>query len=289
MELNLPVFAYGGYSHSVSQQLPKLGESLKEVPYKLPRRADRLTQLSMLGLANLPNCEKLDRETHLVLATGDANLSSTIANNEQIFESGSTPTPIGFINTVNNSTAFHICVTLGIQGQAITLSRDHCSLEAAIQTASTLQHSSESPILLGTADEIPKDTHQHRRRLNLSDDALLAEGSFWFQCGHAHNNLPAIATIKYCGPMANFEAVAGFFSARQITHHLLGDLIQDSPLKQRELPGQRVDTLSRGHYLTQNAYYLQNWLDNAQPGERLGMLNGSVGTQRLSVTLIEKH
>jgi hypothetical protein len=289
MELSLPLFAYGGYRHTIEQQLPQLNDQLKSAPYKLPRRSDRLTQLCLLGLSNTPNCQRVSEHTHLVLASGDANLSSTIINSEQIFASGSIPNPIGFINTVNNSTAYHICVTLGTHGQAISVSRDHCSLEAGFQIASALQHSSASPILLGTVDEIPKDTAQHRRRLNLPHDRPLAEGSFWFQCGHPPQDEQALATIEYCGPITSQEAIAPFFRTRRVTHHLLGDFIQNSSMKDIELPGEPFAIKNFGHYLTQNADYLQTWLERAQPGERLGMVNGTAGSRRLSVTLVVKH
>jgi hypothetical protein len=290
MKLKLPLFAYGGYSHFVSQQLPKLIDQLKEAPYKLPRRADRLTQLSLLGLSNTPGCDQLKTDTHLVLASGDANLSSTISNNEQIFASGTIPNPIGFLNTVNNATAYHICVTLGIQGQAITVSRDHCSLEAGIQIAATLQHSSPVPILLGTVDEVPKDPEQHRLRLNLNQQAPLAEGSFWFHCGHPQHAEPPLALILHCGAKSGFNDVIDFFREHRITHHLLGDKILNSELGGLDqLPGKRVTPTSQGHYLTQNAYYLQYWLASARQGDRLGMLNSTAGSHRLSVTLIEKQ
>jgi hypothetical protein len=289
MDLNLPLYAYGGFSHSVEQQLPKLGDLLKATPYKLPRRSDRLTQLSLLGLHHTPGGSELSSKTHLILASGDANLNSTIQNNEQIFDSGTLPNPIGFINTVNNSTAYHICVTLGIQGQATSVSRDHCSLEAGLQIAGSLQLSDPAPILLGTVDEIPNDPDQHRQRLKMSLNAPLAEGSFWFHCGHPQHQEPAIASIEFCGSIGNSRQVGDFFRQRQVSHHLLGDLIQKSPLSGIELPGVRFDTKSCGHYLTQNADYLQHWLDQAKPGERLGMLNGTAGSDRLTVTLILKH
>ncbi|MEJ2620002.1 MAG: hypothetical protein P8163_06995 [Candidatus Thiodiazotropha sp.] len=289
MDLNLPLYAYGGYSHTVEQQLPKLADLLKATPYTLPRRADRLTQLSLLGLHRTPGDTALNSKTHLILASGDANLNSTILNNEQIFASGTLPNPIGFINTVNNSTAYHICVTLGIQGQATSVSRDHCSLEAGLQIAGTLQHRDPAPILLGTVDEIPNDPDQHRQRLKISPNAPLAEGSFWFHCGHPQHQQPAIATIEFCGSIGDRSQVADFFRQRQISHHLLGDLIQKSVELGIELPGERLATQSRGHYLTQNADYLQHWLDHAKPGERLGMLNTTVGSERITVTLILKH
>ncbi|MCG7939055.1 MAG: hypothetical protein N0C88_09430 [Candidatus Thiodiazotropha lotti] len=289
MDLNLSLFAYGGFSHTVEQQLPDLNEPLKAVSHKLPRRSDRLTQLCLLGLRHTPDSDTFEAGTHLVLASGDANLNSTILNSEQIFDSGTLPNPIGFINTVNNSTAYHLCVSLGIQGQAISVSRDHCSLEAGLQIAATLQHSDPSPILLGTVDEIPNDPQQHRRRLHMPPTTPLAEGSFWFHCGHPQQQEPPIATIEYCGPMRDSRNVGDFLRERQISHHLLGDLLRESALSEIQLPGERLVTQSQGHYLTQNADYLQRWLDSARPGERLGLLNNTSGSKRLTVTLILKR
>ncbi|MCG7942204.1 MAG: hypothetical protein JAY61_03755 [Candidatus Thiodiazotropha taylori] len=289
MDLNLSLFAYGGFSQTVDRQLPDLNQALKALPYKLPRRSDRLTQLSLLGLHQSSGDAGFDAGTHLVLASGDANLNSTILNSEQIFDSGTLPNPIGFINTVNNSTAYHICVTLGIQGQAISVSRDHCSLEAGLQIAATLQHSDPSPILLGTVDEVPNDPDQHRQRLNMPAATPLAEGSFWFHCGHPQQQEPALATIEYCGPLRDSGRIEEFLEQRQISHHLIGDFLHNSAVSEMQLPGERLVTQSLGHYLTQNADYLQQWLDQAQPGERLGMLNGTAGSDRLTVTLILKH
>ncbi|MCG8017052.1 MAG: hypothetical protein JAY97_12625 [Candidatus Thiodiazotropha sp. 'RUGA'] len=289
MDLNLSLFSYGGFSQTVEQQLPDLNQALKALPYKLPRRSDRLTQLSLLGLHQSCGDGSFDAGTHLVLASGDANLNSTILNSEQIFDSGTLPNPIGFINTVNNSTAYHICVTLGIQGQAISVSRDHCSLEAGLQIAATLQHSDPSPILLGTVDEVPNDPDQHRQRLDMPATTPLAEGSFWFHCGHPQQQQAALATIEYCGPMRDSRRIDEFLHQRQISHHLIGDFLRNSAVNEMQLPGERLDTQNLGHYLTQNADYLQQWLDQAQPGERLGMLNGTAGSDRLTVTLILKH
>ncbi|MBV2091906.1 MAG: hypothetical protein KUF72_13575 [Candidatus Thiodiazotropha sp. (ex Ctena orbiculata)] len=289
MDLNLSLFAYGGFSQTVDRQLPDLNQALKALPYKLPRRSDRLTQLSLLGLHQSCGEGSFDAATHLVLASGDANLNSTILNSEQIFDSGTLPNPIGFINTVNNSTAYHICVTLGIQGEAISVSRDHCSLEAGLQIAATLQHSDLSPILLGTVDEVPNDPEQHRQRLNIPAATPLAEGSFWFHCGHPQRQETALATIEYCGPMRDSRRIEEFLHERQISHHLIGDFLQNSAVSEIQLPGERLVTQSLGHYLTQNADYLQRWLDQARPGERLGMLNGTAGSDRLTVTLILKH
>ena len=289
MELNLPLFTFGGFSQSVTDRLPELNGPLKGTPFKLPRRSDRLTQLSLLGLTGTPGCEGLEADTHLVLASGDANLSSTIINSEQVFASRVIPNPIGFINTVNNSTAYHISQALGIHGQTVTVSRDYCSFEAGIQIAATLQHSSRSPILLGTVDEVPKDPDQHRRRLKLAGETPLAEGSFWFRCGHPQGSETPLARILYCGPMADIGEIAILFKERRVTHHLYGDPITDTPSTKEELPGLPVQPANQGHYLTQNAHYAQTWLANARPGERLGMVNKTTGSRRLSVTLIEKQ
>jgi hypothetical protein len=289
MKMNLPLFAFGGYSHSVPDQLPSLNQALKTSQFKAPRRSDRLTQLSLLGLAATQGYERLNNNTQLILASGDANLNSTILNNEQIFANNTIPNPIGFINTVNNSTAFHISQTLGITGQAITVSRDYCSLEAGFQIAATLQHNSAIPILLGTADEVPNNPEQHRRRLKLPEEAPLAEGSFWFYCGHPQQSETPLACIHFCGLLQNPQELPELFETHGITHYLFADGCQDNHPALQEIPGRLIVLPSQGHYLTQNAYYLQYWLKEALPGKGLGIFNQTQGSQRVSITLIEKY
>ncbi|MET0068360.1 MAG: hypothetical protein ABW076_18600 [Candidatus Thiodiazotropha sp.] len=287
MQLNLPIYAFGGFSQSIGQQLPGLLEALKASPLKPPRRSDRLTQLSLLGLSATPGHSHLNPETQLVLASGDVNLDSTIQNNEQIFAQHSIPNPIAFINTVNNSTAFHICQALHIGGQVTTVSRGDCSLEAGLQVADTLREAHKLPILLGSVDEVPRDTAQHRRRLKLDPDEPLAEGSFWFHCGHPQHDESPRAWVRFCGPLENPQDLPAWCREQHTTHTLCANGLQLPLSLVDQLPGSRVAISSEGLMPTQNARHLQTWLATAHSGDRLVMLNQTPGSPRLCVTLIE--
>ncbi len=287
MELNLPLYGFGGFSQCIRDQLPELNEPLKAIPLKPPRRSDRLTQLSLLGLAATPGHEHLNPHTQLILASGDANLSSTIQNNEQIFAQHSIPNPIAFINTVNNSTAFHVSQALRIGGQVTTVSRGDCSLEAGFQIADTLRLEQDLPILLGAVDEVPNEPDPHRRRLGLSPGEPLAEGSFWFHCGHPQHAEPPRAWVRFCGPFEDPEALPAWCRQQQTTHILTADGIDEPQTLISRLPGEWIAPASEGIMPIQNALHLQNWLACAGPGERLIMINRTPGSRRLCVTLVE--
>jgi hypothetical protein len=284
MQLDLPIIAIGGYNHRVDKKLPDLTPILKESPLKTPRRADRLTLLSLAGLARFPAAQVLPRETQMILASGDANLDSTISISEQIFADKLTPNPISFINSVNNVTAFHVSAALGIQGQEISLSRGRCSLEAAWQLADSLLQDDDGPILLGTLDEIPGNPAQHRQRMKLPEGTPLGEGSHWFLCGHNRAEEKPLARVRFCGAVEGIDVAGEIFERYNISHLLnLTDLPQSS-LKQ---PTELVSPRERSHYPTQNAADIVQWLSANPAGSCLGMLNHNSHRSSLTVSVIE--
>ncbi len=287
MELNLPLYGFGGFSQCVGEQLPELSGALKSSPLKPPRRSDRLTQLSLLGLAATPGNNNLNPQTQLILASGDANLSSTIQNNEQIFAQHSIPNPIAFINTVNNSTAFHISQALRIGGQVTTVSRGDCSLEAGFQIADTLRLEQTLPILLGSVDEVPDDPQRHRHRHKLDQHEPLGEGSYWFHCGHPQHSESPRAWVRFCGPLEDPESLPEWCRQQAPTHILSVNGHLEPSHRIEQIPGEWVTVDSLGRMPTQNAHHLQEWLVSAHPGERLLMINRTPGSRRLCLTLIE--
>ncbi len=284
MQLDLPIIAIGGYSHRLEERLPDLTSILKTSPLKTPRRADRLTQLSLAGLAQFPAVNSLSQETRLILASGDANLESTISICEQIFAHELSPNPISFINSVNNVTAFHVSATLGIRGENISLSRGRCSLEAAWQLADSLLQDEQSPILLGTVDEIPGNPTQHRQRMKLPEETPLGEGSHWFLCGNSPAEETPIARVRYCGAVEDMDAAVEIFEGYAISHLLnLTDLPPPSLKQSTEL----VSPLERSHYPTQNAEDIIHWLSKNSGQQCLGMLNRNPHRSSLTVSIIE--
>jgi hypothetical protein len=284
MQLDLPIIAIGGYSHRVEETLPDLSAILKESPLKTPRRADRLTLLSLAGLARFPAARALPRETQMILASGDANLDSTISISEQIFADRLTPNPINFINSVNNVTAFHVSAALGIQGQEISLSRGRCSLEAAWQLADSLLQDDDSPILLGTVDEVPGNPDQHRQRMKLPEGRPLGEGSHWFLCARNLAEERPMARVRFCGAVEGIDAALEIFEGYGVSHLLnLTDLPQPSLKQSLEL----VSPLQRSHYPTQNADDIVQWLSANPAGSYLGMLNRNPHRSSLTISVIE--
>jgi hypothetical protein len=286
MILDLPIYAWGGFGHRVLDRPPRLKPLLDACPWRAPRRSDRLTQLGLLGLAACPGTEDVSRETPLILASGEANLASTIQTNEQIFVEHRLPSPISFINSVNNSTAFHLHQTLGIDGPTLTVARDECSLEAALQIAALWQHEHALPLLVGTVDEAPDDIDLHRSRMAYPRDAILGEGSYWLRCGTAPGEAEAAARIRFCGSLTDARAAEAFCREQNISHHILTE--QVDPARFSRLPGERLEPPSPGRYSTQNGYYLVAGLAQLAKGERLCLINRKRRSSRFSLTLIDR-
>jgi hypothetical protein len=284
MRLDLPIIAMGGFSHQVEETLPNLNDALKASPLKAPRRADRLTQLSLIGLSRFPAAQTLPPETPLILASGDANLDSTIRICEQIYAEQMTPNPISFINSVNNATAFHLSSALAIRGQGVTISRGQCSLEAAWQLADSLLQADGSPILVGTVDEIPGNPEQHRQRMQLPQQTTLGEGSHWFLCGRSDHDRQPIARVVFCGSVEDIAEANSVFSRYRISHLL--SLCDHQP--RLKGPVEIITPMQRLHYPTQNADDTIQWLRGSSTGSCLGMVNRNPQRKRLTISVIER-
>jgi len=288
MKLDLPIYAWGGFSQRVADKPGKLKTLLDAGPWRAPRRSDRLTQLGLLGLAACPGTAELARGTPLILASGEANLTSTIQTNEQIFIQQGIPSPISFINSVNNSSAFHLNTTLGIDGPTLTVARDECSLEAALQIAAVWQHEHPMPMLVGTVDEAPEDLQRHRTRMGYPQETILGEGSFWFLCGRGQSDVKAAARVRFCGSLSDQQTALDFMQAQHISHCLLSESLDPAQFPPDRLPGRRLEPASPGRYSTQNGYLLATGLDGLSTGDRLCLINRKRRSSRISLTIIDR-
>lgn len=288
MRLDLPIYACGGFSHLVTEQLPSLKACFEGSPWRAPRRSDRLTQLGLLGLTACTGTNNLAADTPLILASSESTLSSTIQINEQIYLNNSIPNPFGFINSVNNSTAFYLNQTLGIAGRSLTVARDQCSLEAALQIAALWQHEHQGPLLVGTVDELPEDLQQHRIRMQYHDDALLGEGSFWFLCGAALPGDNPMAIVRSCGSLPDPESAIECMYSNGVSHFIVLETAEAEHISIDELPGTAVELPSPGLFSTQNGYYLIKGLERLSKGDRLCLINSKRRSARLSLTIIER-
>jgi hypothetical protein len=288
LKLNLPIYACGGISHQVTDVPPRLKPQIDATAFRLPRRSDRLTQLGLLGLSACAGTDNLAHDTPLILASGEANLSSTIQINEQIFVDKTVPSPISFINSVNNSTAFYLNQILGTNGRTLTVSRDEGSLEAAFQIASIWQHEHQTPLLVGTVDEVPADPRLHKIRMQYPQETILGEGSYWFYCGSGQTDTRAIATIGYCGSLGSPRAVIDCMQANDISHFIITETIGNSLSSPDGFPGEQIELPSPGLFATQNGYYLAKGLEKLSKGDRLCLINGKRRSSRISLTIIDR-
>ena len=100
------------------------------------------------------------------------------------------PKPFNFINTLGSSAGFYVARNLGLQGQNFFISRHGASFEATLMAAfADFAAGAAQQALVGAVEEVTLPLAQHRQRLDLRDDAVVAEGSLWLLL-EAHANAP---------------------------------------------------------------------------------------------------
>jgi len=97
-----------------------------------------------------------------------------------IFRDRTAPGPIQFINAVSNSVSFYVMQDHSLHGQNLLISREVHAFEAALDlAASDLLAGRTGQALVGMVDELTHPLAHQCRRLNVSADTSLGEGSHW--------------------------------------------------------------------------------------------------------------
>lgn len=160
---------------------PDLAKRLSEVCKGRYRRIDRFTQLSLLGVNDCVRTIKLPVQTALYLASSTGPAENNIRLQKQVIGEGEAPSPVQFINSVTNSASFYLMKEHDLSGQNLFVARHRFSFQAALELASVDLVSARVDIaLVGIVDEITHPLAHQKRRLNLSEDATMGEGSHWF-------------------------------------------------------------------------------------------------------------
>jgi len=148
------------------------------------RRIDRFIQLSLLGSGlcaeRAADSIELQNTTDLYMASAQAAIGNTVEVQQQIFKQHQHAKPVNFINTLSNTAGYYVARNLGLNRRNLFVSRGSNSFEAALQLiALDFASGVSQQALLGVVDECLEPLDEHRQRLGLSADAVLAEGSHW--------------------------------------------------------------------------------------------------------------
>lgn len=220
----MKILAHGHYSETVDEILPPLKELVKETTGESVRRIGRFIQLALIGTGRcLQSCRiKAPADTAVYLTSGRGDLEITLDVLTQMVEHGLPPKPLSFINTVSNSACFYIAKYFSLHGRSQFVTRRHAPLESALQLAALdLQTGAIKTALVGSVDICTEPLADHRKRLDVTDDVAIGEGSHWFLLADNDyvNNLDtgtALATIDDVTLLPDQEALQQWLHAN---HH----------------------------------------------------------------------
>ena len=178
------IIAQSDIQHLVTDELPGLGNAIRDLLGRRVRRIDRYIELCLLGALHCTKETSLPAETGLFLASQNSAIGSVVTVMESIIDEHYPPKPFDFVNTLGNSACFHIAQLLGLTGKSIALSREGFSFEAGLQHALLdLQSGQIQPALVGCVDEALLPLSLHRVRIacdtNISIERPLGENSSW--------------------------------------------------------------------------------------------------------------
>lgn len=218
----MKIIAHGHYSESAADVLPPLKELVKETTGESVRRVGRFIQLALIGAGRCLKSsdfqqQKIPADTAVYLTSGRGDLEITLDVLEQMVEHGLPPKPLSFINTVSNSACFYIAKHFSLHGRNQFVTRRHAPLECALQLAALdLQTGAVGTALVGSVDICTVPLVDHRKRLGVSSDTPVGEGSHWFLLADSLYADAALATIDEVATFRDIETLQQWLTEQKI-------------------------------------------------------------------------
>jgi hypothetical protein len=186
------IIAQSDIQHLVTDELPDLGNAIRDLLGRRVRRIDRYIELCLLGALRCTQECSPPAETGLFLASQNNSIGSVVTVMESILDEHYPPKPFDFVNTLGNSACFYVAQLLGLSGKSIVLSREGFSFEAGLQHALLDLHSGQlQTALVGCVDEALLPLSSHRVRIasdkEMPIEGPLGENSSWLLLSN-HNS-----------------------------------------------------------------------------------------------------
>lgn len=183
MKTSTNVIAAHSFTHTIerdAQQLPSLKHDIAALCGGRVRRVDRYIELCLAGALRCVAGHQLPADTAVYLATRSGAVETSSQATRSIVQLQQAPKPLHFVNTLGNTACFYLTRSLGVHGQALVVSQEHLSFEAALFQASIdLALGVVDTALVGGIDEVTLPVSQHATRLDATGSEPLLEGSHW--------------------------------------------------------------------------------------------------------------
>ncbi len=255
---SLKILSTGGVHFTAENTTSDLRPMVREACGKVFRRTNRFIDLALIGAnrcANgsskrpLPACP-------VYTATGQCSLSDTVELMHQIQTKHQTPMPFTFINVSSNTAGFYIGQSLALEGENMTVSRETFPFEAALELAwFGLMEGRIREALVGGVDELTRPLDHHRRRLRLSKDAPIGEGSHWLHLGTDGEFVAEITRLARFTDESRFCETATAWGMDKMTWLAGGNGVDEAMLERLET---RLETGRRFDYISSAGYYESN-------------------------------
>jgi len=191
------ICALGDYSSPVHDEPPVLKSLVREALGESVRRIDRFIELALIGVGRCISAERLPEGTGVYTGSARGDLQVTLDVVEPLFRSGQRPKPLSFVNTVSNATNFYIARQFGLAGPSNFVSHLHFAFESALDLAVVSMEAGRlHSALVGSVDVVTAPVAEHRRRLGVSEDTVVGEGSHWIWLRQGARPADALAELQ---------------------------------------------------------------------------------------------
>lgn len=180
------------------------------------RQASHLVELAAIGsqLCLKRLAQPAPHDTAVYVGTGLAEVRKTNALFYQVLPPGpGLASPFDFINAANNMAAFYVAKLGNFRARNLTVTQEEFSFEAALKLAvEDLKRGRCRQALVGGLDENAQPRANHMRRIALTPEQILGEGSGWLYLSRAPQR--AIGEIVAVEDLGANRAPAGFLAGR---------------------------------------------------------------------------
>lgn len=285
------ICAMGDYCEPVHDEPPALKPLVREVLGQPVRRIDRFIELALIGAGRCVGGEWLPRGTGVYTSSARGDLQVTLDVVEPLFREGQVPKPLSFVNTVSNATNFYVARHFELEGPSNSVSHLRFAFESALELAvMDMETGRIDSALVGSVDVVTAPVTEHRQRLGLTEDTVVAEGSHWAWLRVGKRPAGALAqllTVRQFGRPAEFTDWLAATPLPRDTSLLVSDSAPLDDIESRAGLALCAPAPGPGYYGSRSGAALGEFLRRFQE-EYLLHVNVEPGDDRLAVMLARR-
>ena len=289
--------ATGDYCEAVSDESTSLKPLVREALGEPVRRIGRFIQLALIGSGRCVNQTAIDPDSGVYTSSARGDLDVTLEVVESLFRHGMQPKPLSFVNSVSNAPNFYVAKHFGLAGRSNFVCSAYLAFESALELAWVdMQAGYMDSALVGSVDVATWPIADHRRRLLVSEDTTIAEGSHWLWLQRsqqpptgAPGEVVAVRQFNNSEDLLGWQAAqsldpedVGLVGGQFLTAEMLTEISHKSGLEQ--LPQAPEPP---GYYDSQSGAAISHFLSNPGP-QYLLHVNGERDGPRLAVMLVRR-